>query len=832
MDRSGRFDERLGRADQLASVLGIIVAAIAAVAGLLLDEPWDQRLLAGAAVLAAGAVLVVLTRWRKPSVTDEIDLDPWRVGVRNVMSQTWVGHGTPLDAIDDLRRDLHLTANDKWLHDRYRHATDLRNGDDLNLAETDGAGGLWELLDGSYVVVGDPGSGKSVLLWQTLDYLIDTYTPSEVTPLLIEAFQWDAFDTDPHGDLPRFEDFIAWRIQDPALGTPPELAKQLAGDIVLLLDGFDELADANTDKATRFIDSLDQAKDSQRISNRVVITTRPGQYQNLITKRGAGSCAVTYALEIEPYPIETIITTLEQLPQPATHLVEELNRLGVFRSLLQRPLWLALTLELYRQPWNTSPFAGLTDPTEQDCQQVLYRAWLNNTSKQHTDTWRRHVGFLATRMTTGVQTLTLEQIQGQWLPPQLRPTFQRLNTIVYGLVLGLVFGPVFGLVAGLVVGLAGLVIGLACGLVFGLVAGSVGGTDFGLGGVLMVEPVARQRFDPRRFRNDHALVGLVFGLVFGLAVGLACGLVVGLACGLACGLFNGDGNFVALPANGPPETTWSVLLADARVQITRGLLDGLLDGLVSGMGFGLVGALVGALGGALGGGMGFGLVGALGFGLVGGLGFGRGGLVAGLVVGMVFGLGFGLVFGMGFGLVGALGVGLGSALGFGLVVGMVFGLVFGLFDGLFDGLGVGLVEGLRFGLFFGLVGALVYELVGGLVVGLVGALVFGLGFGLVFGLVDGLSAGLSSGLAVLHHLIARLTIKRAGLLPFGLVGFLNGLVDDGLMYRVGAGYRFRHRTLSRWLADEWYTENIVDLTDADTSRQPRTQTQGAQEHTP
>ena len=597
-------------------------------------------------------------RWLKRPPT-EPDTAPWLEAVRAVMRQSWVAAGSPLAAVEKLREDLRLTADDSWMHERYRTAKNLANGETIDLADCDGAGGLWEVLDGSYLVVGEAGTGKSVLLWQTLKYLLDH---TNHTPLHIEVFRWAEFDHTPQGPLPRFDDFVTWRLQDPAFATPEPIAQQLASDVVLLLDGLDELADLDNHKARRFLDSLAAA--GNRINDRVVLTARPAQLTELIADRGSGTSVMDYSLVIEPYPLDLVVDLLERQEPPLRHVIDECERLPALGQLLGRPLWLALINELYAHQWSTSPFATLTNPTPTDLEQITYRAYLKQTATSKPEQWRAHVGFLASKMTTGAQTLTLQQIQGPWLPAHLQPR-QRL---VFGLVVGLVSGLGVGLVGGLVYGLGvGLVGGLVVGLVFGLIGG--------LGGEQYVVPRSRQRFDLRNF-EAHASLG--FGLVGGLGVGLGGGLVYGLGVGLVGGLAFGLLEcFEPMPALRPTTTPSAAIRADTTNKLT---------------------------------------------------------------------------------------------------------------------------EGLFFGLFFGLVA------------GLVGGLVYGLVGGLVYGLVDTVLA---------RHLAARWFAFRAGLLPLRFGTFLDEMVKDGLMYRVGPGYRFRHRTLSQWIANEWHNDPVIDLTNQRATLRPR-----------
>lgn len=66
--------------------------------------------------------------------------------------------------------------------------------------------------------------------------------------------------------------------------------------------------------------------------------------------------------------------------------------------------------------------------------------------------------------------------------------------------------------------------------------------------------------------------------------------------------------------------------------------------------------------------------------------------------------------------------------------------------------------------------------------------------GTAFGIHFGLGAGLG-------HAGTRVTTAYRELLPFRLVPVLDQASARGVMYPVGPGYRFRHRTLADHLAD-------------------------------
>lgn len=191
---------------------------------------------------------------------------------------------------------------------------------------------------------------------------------------------------------------------------------------------------------------------------------------------------------------------------------------------------------------------------------------------------------------------------------------------------------------------------------------------------------------------------------------------------------------------------------------------------------------------------------------------------------------------------------LGEGLVGGFVGGLVGWLIGGVVGGLFGGLTLGLVVGQKLILYPSIKTRehikwnwserisrkfLVVGLVNGLVVGLAAGIPLGLTLGLVYGLSVGLAVGLVAGLKnqinkdyysfiqinhpyqgyiasakVLHfsilqhwHLLRVLNKKR--LLPEKLVPFLDEMVECNILETTGASWRFRHRILQDYFADQW-----------------------------
>jgi DNA replication protein DnaC len=251
------------------------------------------------------------------------------------------------------------------------------------------------------------------------------------------------------------------------------------------------------------------------------------------------------------------------------------------------------------------------------------------------------------------------------------------------------------------------------------------------------------------------------------------------------------------------------------VNVVGGLILGLVYGWVANVGGGLVLGLLGSLGG--------GLVGVLVLGLVGGL---SGGLVGVLGGGLAGGLGGLLIGGLGGSLIGSQVGGFGGSQVGTLVGGLIGGLggwrfgwrgvgfpsistrekfkwnwkVFIPLDVLGIGLGVGLVMGLGVGL------------AAGLGVGLA----LGLGLGIIKQLENNLSfiqindpyqrfkaSAKVFYFSILQHWHLRYLLSKKGFLHFKLVSFLNDMVACNILETTGASWRFRHRILQDYFADQW-----------------------------
>ena len=154
------------------------------------------------------------------------------------------------------------------------------------------------------VVLGDPGSGKSVLALMLTLELLRSRAPGSPVPVLLSLASWD----------PRREHLDRWlagRLADnhPALlntreygpGAPTRLV--LGGHVVPVLDGLDEMP---TDLRAAALDALDQ---TMALGRSLVLTCRSAEYEQVTRESGTVLGAAT-VVRLEPVARQEAITYL------------------------------------------------------------------------------------------------------------------------------------------------------------------------------------------------------------------------------------------------------------------------------------------------------------------------------------------------------------------------------------------------------------------------------------------------------------------------------------------------------------------------------------------
>ncbi|HUN24644.1 MAG TPA: NACHT domain-containing protein, partial [Anaerolineales bacterium] len=357
---------------------------------------------------------------------------------------------------------------------------------------------LFDELHGRLLISGEPGSGKSTLLLTLAEKLLAHPSPKRPTPVVMRLSGWD-------GKHPLLDWLADELVYSNGCTRPMAQSWLKSGELTLLLDGLDEIADLTTRQA-----GVAQIKElTEHYPHRVVVTCRTAQLQETKLK-----LALQEALEIQAFDDDKIRAYLapQNIAMPQGDLLEW----------VRKPLFLSLYARVsHAQPGSLLSTHNLIRKSVVE----LYQRPRANTTSKPLQRWdvRRSVQVLAwlgrNLERQGKTSFRVEDLGGYWFPGRRQ-----------GIGLSLVWGLIFGLNAGPSVG---LIAGPSMGLIFGLIVGL-------FGGVVHSSPVDAVRWDFGKLFSRtmwHALQNdLIFSLILSLSAGLIAGLIAGLMTSLMLGL--------------------------------------------------------------------------------------------------------------------------------------------------------------------------------------------------------------------------------------------------------------------------------------------------------
>jgi NACHT domain-containing protein len=498
------------------------------------------------------------------------------------------------------------SARDSWA----TGPEDLAGGGDKKLADV-----LASVPTGRLVVLGDRGSGKTMLMVGLVLDLLARRRRGGPIPVLVSLASWDPVSQDLHGWLGAT---LITSYPDLAGGPPPASAggnrfEALleAGLILPVLDGLDEIAESARPVAiTRINKEL-------RPGEPMVVSCRTEEYRAAVSPRaGQGAVLRAAVVQLSTLRFEEVASYLRKDAGSAAEgrwaFLDTLSSKSPVRQALVTPLMAGLARTIYN-PRLTERATDLPHPAElrdfadrAAVEAHLFDAFIPAAYRLPTKgRWKavhseRWLVFLARHLEYTIGGPDLAWWHLQEAAPLIAP----------GTALGLYFGWLAGYVFGLAFGPA---VGTAAGLV-GLAAGFVAAVRF----------VSKNPVEPARgigISGRGLAVGLAFGLAVGFpvgfAVGRAAGLTAGLTFGLATGLAAGFAfGFVGMPRDLAGVTTPDAVLArDRQVALLLTLVGWVAIGLVVGVELERVVGLVPSLVSGLAGGLAFGIA----VGITGGL---------------------------------------------------------------------------------------------------------------------------------------------------------------------------------------------------------------------
>jgi hypothetical protein len=378
------------------------------------------------------------------------------------------------------------------------------------------------------LIVGEPGSGKTMAAYSLIEYLDETEGDERI-PLLVNLSAWEAQES--------FEAFLVDYLCSSVGYEVPERAVARAfissDRYALILDGLDEIP---LRLRAHFSERLDEFVRGLAGEVGVVVTCRTQEYKELLAAHpsGLGLVQAVEILSLTDQQLDSAFVGLAQRDKDWKTFLSQrhLTAYKRIRQLLSNPLFLNLAAVGQLSPDELLD----STTTEQDLRDFVLETYLERAlaDPRHyePEDAHRYLSWVARFLNRtevspfGLKTTDATVFDLADLTPPEPPRLYRLFE-------GLVFGLVLGLIGGLVLGLlgAGLVLGLMFGLIFGLF--------LGLGsGLLETRSVLLTSRTPMEARSRSLIAALTF-LVSGVVGGLVFGLIGGLVFVPVLGLIGG-----------------------------------------------------------------------------------------------------------------------------------------------------------------------------------------------------------------------------------------------------------------------------------------------------
>jgi hypothetical protein len=499
--------------------------------------------------------------------------------------------------------DLDITPRLGWVRDPR-----LTKPDPNSQQTSDDIVATFESSKRRMLIVGEPGSGKTMAAYSLIEYLDET-EGDERTPLLVNLSAWEAQDDFGAFLVDYLCSSVGYEVHERAVAR----AFIDSGQYNLILDGLDEMP---LRLRRHFSERLDDFLRGLASEVGVVVTCRTREYEEILAAHPIG-LGLVQAVEILPLSSEQLDSAFVELAKVDEDWETFLSQRDHtaykrVRDLLSNPLFLNLAVVGHLSPgqlldWST---------TEQELRDLVLDRYLDRTLAEQrnykAEDVRHYLTWIARFLngdeispfglkTTDYTVFDLADLT----PPDPPRRYGLFGGLVVGLGIGLGFGvisaPAFGqgfaggsgwgvaLAAGLFFALAaGLFYALVYGLVFGLVRGPFARTAVSSHLTLVWPSTGRKLRDfLRRAVRGLGLVlmvGLIFGLFIGLLLGLVTYGVLYAEDGSSIPWFEVDGEPLRL---GRPIEGLAVGLAFG---LSFGLGVGLILGLFMGLGSGLLDA--------------------------------------------------------------------------------------------------------------------------------------------------------------------------------------------------------------------------------------------------
>lgn len=418
--------------------------------------------------------------------------------------------------------------------------------------ELSGNGKLMNLIDRlpgrRLVVVGEPGSGKTMLLVQfVLDLLARRATGGPV-PVLVSAATWDPAAEDLHSWLTgqlaaRFPRLLSERKPDGAMITAG--SSLIAADLILpVIDDLDEIAPGARGLA------ISRINDALRAGDFLVAACRTQEYEQMLLAADGTQAVVRSAAVIQLEPLaageaDRYLRACAGSAESVATWEPMLSALGTSAPVgqaLVTPLMVGLARSRYsRGPSGEPPPPGpdeLCDPRLEDrgdVEELLFGSFTTSVTAGIRGRWPlRRIDQWLSYLARNLVSMTGGDSFAWWQVARATPRY------VLGLVTGLVVGLLAAALCAEALAVPRLVAGedaagVLCGLILGFSLTVDRSRETGAGSAAALASASPSR-TLARARRTALIAGAVGGVPVGVASGLAAGFSFGVFRGIAAGL--------------------------------------------------------------------------------------------------------------------------------------------------------------------------------------------------------------------------------------------------------------------------------------------------------
>jgi hypothetical protein len=505
-------------------LVGATLTIGAAVIGSRLTAPTDEHSLRSIlGWLAAGIIVTFFyLRWQLRSQEERPEAIKERVTqlepeLRNKVQARSYGVRRNLIEAPLRELDLDITPRVGWVRDARLvepEPSSERTADDIVAA--------FESSKRRLLIVGEPGSGKTMAAYSLIEYLDEREDAEGRIPLLVNLSAWEAQD-----------DFEAFLVDYLCSSVGYDVRARAVADAFvksrrynLILDGLDEIP---ARLRAHFRERLDEFVKGLQSKVAVVVTCRTQEYEELLAARFTG-LGLVQAVEILPLSSEQLDSAFVELAQldkdwGAFLSQRRLTAYRRVRHLLSNPLFLNLAVVGHLSPEQLLD----STTTEQDLRDLVLESYLVSTladqGPYEPQDARRYLSWIA-RFLGGVEVSPFGFKTTDYSVFNLADLTPNETPRRYRLAVGLVLGLGVGLSAGRILGINwGLVLGLLVGLftwTFGRFANSVQ--------LIVAWPSNKRQFHYLLILAGITLVGtLTIWLILGRGWGPDAWLFVGLS---------------------------------------------------------------------------------------------------------------------------------------------------------------------------------------------------------------------------------------------------------------------------------------------------------------